>query len=112
MLNICKNDELLLSDDFAINFSRANETYKIPLKGLTSMYNHLNNMIVFVYGFKNEIGGKTGTAQKSFNGIYSKNKVNTFAAVFPISSPKFVLIVLLDEPKACFNLRICGMCVN
>ena len=47
-----------------------------------------------------EIGGKTGTAQKSVNGIYSKNKVNTFAAVFPISKPKFVLIVLMDEPKA------------
>ena len=47
-----------------------------------------------------DIGGKTGTAQKSFNGIYSKNKVNTFAGVFPISKPKFVLIVLLDEPKA------------
>ena len=47
-----------------------------------------------------EIAGKTGTAQKSIDGIYSKNKVNTFAAVFPISRPKFVLIVLLDEPKA------------
>ena len=47
-----------------------------------------------------EIGGKTGTAQKSVNGIYSNNKVNTFAAVFPTSKPEFVLIVLMDEPKA------------
>jgi len=47
-----------------------------------------------------EIGGKTGTAQKSVNGVYSNFKVNTFAAVFPMSKPKFVLIVLLDEPKA------------
>ena len=46
-----------------------------------------------------EIGGKTGTAQKSIDGVYSKNKVNTFAAVFPTSKPKFVLIILLDEPK-------------
>jgi len=46
-----------------------------------------------------EVGGKTGTAQKSFNGIYSKNKINTFAAVFPTSKPKYVLLVLLDEPK-------------
>ncbi len=50
-----------------------------------------------VFGY--EVGGKTGTAQKSINGIYSKKKVNTFAAVFPISKPKYVLIVLLDEPK-------------
>ena len=47
-----------------------------------------------------EIGGKTGTAEKSVDGVYSKNKVNTFAAIFPTSKPKFVLIVLMDEPKA------------
>ena len=46
-----------------------------------------------------EVGGKTGTAQKSVDGVYSKNKVNTFAAIFPISDPQYVLIVLLDEPK-------------
>ena len=46
-----------------------------------------------------EVGGKTGTAQKSVNGIYSKKKINTFVSIFPTSSPKYVLIVLLDEPK-------------
>ncbi len=46
-----------------------------------------------------EIAGKTGTAQKSIKGKYSKKKINTFASIFPISSPKYVLIVLLDEPK-------------
>ena len=45
------------------------------------------------------MGGKTGTAQKIINGIYSNKKINTFAAIFPTSRPKFVLIVLLDEPK-------------
>ncbi len=46
-----------------------------------------------------EVGGKTGTAQKIINGVYSNKKINTFAAIFPASKPKFVLIVLLDEPK-------------
>ena len=46
-----------------------------------------------------QIAGKTGTAQKSIKGNYSKKKINTFASIFPISSPKYVLIVLLDEPK-------------
>ncbi len=47
-----------------------------------------------------EIGGKTGTAQKSINGGYSKNKkINTFVSVFPTSKPKFVLALMLDEPK-------------
>ena len=46
-----------------------------------------------------EVGGKTGTAQKSIGGSYSKKKVNSFISVFPISNPKFVLAVMLDEPK-------------
>ena len=46
-----------------------------------------------------EVGGKTGTAQKSAVGGYSKNKINTFASIFPISNPKFTLVVMLDEPK-------------
>ena len=50
-----------------------------------------------VYGY--DVGGKTGTADKVKNGIYTKNKINTFVSVFPISNPKFVLLVLLDEPK-------------
>ncbi len=47
-----------------------------------------------------EIGGKTGTAEKIVSGKYSnQKKINTFASVFPISNPKFVLVVILDEPK-------------
>ncbi len=47
-----------------------------------------------------DIGGKTGTAQKIEIGGYSKNKkVNTFVSIFPTSNPKFVLAVMLDEPK-------------
>jgi len=46
-----------------------------------------------------EIGGKTGTAQKTITGGYSRVKINTFVAVFPTSKPKYVMVVLLDEPK-------------
>ena len=46
-----------------------------------------------------EIGGKTGTAQKSLEGVYSKKKINTFVSVFPTTEPKYVLAVMLDEPK-------------
>ncbi len=46
-----------------------------------------------------EVGGKTGTAQKSIAGEYSKKKINTFLSIFPTSKPKFVLAVMLDEPK-------------
>ena len=46
-----------------------------------------------------QVGGKTGTAQTSIVGGYSNKKINTFASVFPSSNPKYVFIVMLDEPK-------------
>ena len=46
-----------------------------------------------------EIGGKTGTANKTINGVYTNKKINTFASVFPISKPQFVFVVLIDEPQ-------------
>ncbi len=46
-----------------------------------------------------EIGGKTGTAQKSIDGVYSKEKINTFIGIFPTSRPKFVIAVMLDRPQ-------------
>ena len=46
-----------------------------------------------------EIGGKTGTADKVFDGVYSEGKINTFASIFPTSKPKFVFVVMLDDPK-------------
>ena len=46
-----------------------------------------------------EVGGKTGTALKSIEGVYTEKKFNTFVSLFPISRPKYVLLVILDEPK-------------
>lgn len=48
-----------------------------------------------------EVGGKTGTANKlSENGRYVDKKVRTtFVSAFPISDPKYTLIVMLDEPQ-------------
>ncbi|MEM1300736.1 MAG: penicillin-binding protein 2 [Pseudomonadota bacterium] len=47
-----------------------------------------------------EIGGKTGTAEKfkPGGGYYHDRVISTFAAVFPTSKPRYVLIVSLDEP--------------
>ncbi len=46
-----------------------------------------------------EIGGKTGTADKVLDGLYSEGKVNTFASIFPTSNPQFVFVVMLDGPQ-------------
>ena len=47
------------------------------------------------------IGGKTGTADKVVNGRYSKIKVLTdFMAVLPADQPRYLLLIMLDEPQA------------
>jgi len=47
-----------------------------------------------------DIGGKTGTAQKPARGGYSKDKyVASFLGFFPVSKPKYTLLVIIDEPK-------------
>jgi len=46
------------------------------------------------------VGGKTGTAEKLLGGRYAKNMVvTTFAGVFPMDEPRYVMVVMLDEPK-------------
>lgn len=51
-------------------------------------------------GFR--VGGKTGTAEKITTGGGYSRKVNvsTFAAAFPMDDPRYVVIVMLDAPKA------------
>ncbi|MEX0851928.1 MAG: penicillin-binding protein 2 [Bauldia sp.] len=47
------------------------------------------------------VGGKTGTAEKVENGRYSSTKrLNSFLAAFPMDDPRYVVLVVLDEPKA------------
>ena len=47
------------------------------------------------------VGGKTGSAEKPGGAAgYKKTAlVSTFAAAFPMDRPRFVIIVMLDEPK-------------
>lgn len=49
-------------------------------------------------GFR--VGGKTGTAEKPGRGGYQrKSLISTFAGVFPMDAPRYVIIASLDEPK-------------
>jgi cell division protein FtsI (penicillin-binding protein 3) len=46
------------------------------------------------------VGGKTGTAEKQVNGSYKRNSlISSFVGVFPANMPRFVVYVMLDEPK-------------
>lgn len=46
------------------------------------------------------VGGKTGTAEKSINGRYEDDKkITSFISAFPIHDPKYLVFVMVDEPK-------------
>ncbi len=92
---LIKKEKNLKRGEQIITQENSNKINEILRKIVTSEQGTAN--LANIAGY--EIAGKTGTAQKSINGKYSKKKINTFASIFPISSPKYVLIVLLDEPK-------------
>jgi cell division protein FtsI (penicillin-binding protein 3) len=46
------------------------------------------------------VGGKTGTSEKVERGRYAKNKLLTaFMGIFPSDKPRYLVLVMLDEPK-------------
>ncbi|MCJ9721346.1 penicillin-binding protein 2 [Agrobacterium sp. SHOUNA12C] len=45
------------------------------------------------------VGGKTGTANKVINGVYShKLSFNSFLAAFPMENPRYVVLSFIDQP--------------
>jgi len=46
------------------------------------------------------VGGKTGTAEKpGRRGYARKSLLSSFVAAFPLNDPKYVVLVMVDEPK-------------
>ncbi|HLO61409.1 MAG TPA: penicillin-binding protein 2 [Azonexus sp.] len=46
------------------------------------------------------VGGKTGTAYKIEGGVYARKYVASFVGIAPISEPRLVVAVMIDEPTA------------
>lgn len=48
------------------------------------------------------VGGKTGTADKSAGkkGYRRNTRISSFVAAFPMNAPRYVVLVMIDEPKA------------
>lgn len=55
----------------------------------------------YIDGYR--IGGKTGTAQKYENGRIAAGKyVSSFVGFFPADSPKYLALVIIDEPQGAY----------
>lgn len=52
-----------------------------------------------------DVAGKTGTAEKIINGKYNKKGINRtfFTGFTPVKNPKYIMAVMLDHPKKCYN---------
>lgn len=48
------------------------------------------------------VAGKTGTSRKAVSGGYGEEYVNVFAGIAPVSKPKFVVVVVINEPGGDF----------
>jgi stage V sporulation protein D (sporulation-specific penicillin-binding protein) len=52
----------------------------------------------YIQGYR--VGGKTGTAQKFENGKIAQGKyVSSFVGFFPANDPKYLALVIIDEPQ-------------
>ena len=55
----------------------------------------------FIEGYK--VGGKTGTAQKFEDGHIAASKyVSSFVGFFPADAPKYLTLVIVDEPQGAY----------
>ncbi len=52
----------------------------------------------YIEGYR--VGGKTGTAQKYENGVIAQGKyVSSFVGFFPANAPKYLCLIIVDEPQ-------------
>jgi cell division protein FtsI (penicillin-binding protein 3) len=95
-LQLGKNSKLE-SRDSIISNKTSDQINKILRKVVSEKKGTASNANIFGY----EVGGKTGTAKNYTNGNKS---INTFISIFPSNEPKYLLLVILDDPKGAPHL--------
>ena len=85
------------SRDSIISEKTSNQINQMLRKVVAEKKGTASNANIFGY----DVGGKTGTAKKYKNGT---ENINTFISVFPTNEPKYVLLVILDDPKGAPHL--------
>ena len=93
--------------------ARAGEDVRVISEGTSLQMRSLMRLVVTEGTGKNAevagyvVGGKTGTADKQTAGKYDDRAViSSFVGAFPLTDPRYVVLVVLDEPKG--NARTAG----
>lgn len=73
------------------------KTSKIIARYLEDVVEKGSGKQAYIEGYR--VGGKTGTAQKYQNGVINQGKyVMSFIGFFPANEPKYLCLVIVDEP--------------
>ncbi len=84
---VLKENDLLLSPDVT----------KTVLEWMESVVENGSGKGVKINNYR--IGGKTGTADQTNDGINYDSKICSFIAILPVDNPRFVVAVAIDSPK-------------
>ena len=83
------------------NRTVSEETSKIMAKMLEGVVRDGSGKKAYIDGYA--VGGKTGTAQKYENGRIAAGKyVSSFIGFFPADAPKYLALVVVDEPQGAY----------
>lgn len=81
-----------------VNRAVSEETSKQIAQMLERVVKEGGGKNAYIDGY--QVGGKTGTAQKFVNGALATGKyVSSFIGFFPASEPKYLCLMIVDEPE-------------
>ena len=93
--------ELIKTENKLKNRTVSEETSELLATMLEGVVTQGSGKKAGVTGYR--IGGKTGTAQKYENGRIAAGKyVSSFVGFFPVEDPKYLTLVIVDEPKGAY----------
>ncbi len=80
-----------------VNKTFSEKTSKLMCEYLEGVVSEGSGKQAYIQGYK--VGGKTGTAQKYEKGVIAQGKyVSSFVGFFPSNNPKYLALVIVDEP--------------